>query len=48
MYVYIPKNHIGKLWWYVGAGSNKKILWSYDGEFVNGKKQGNSMNIFQK
>jgi len=28
----------GKLWWYVGAGSNKKILWSYDGEFVNGKK----------
>ena len=30
----------GKLWFHVGAGSQKKMLWSYDGEFAEGKKHG--------
>jgi hypothetical protein len=30
----------GKLWFNVGKGSNKKLLWSFDGEFAEGKKHG--------
>jgi hypothetical protein len=31
---------VGKLWFNGGKGSNKKLLWSFDGEFAEGKKHG--------
>ena len=30
----------GKLWFHVGAGQQKTLLWSYDGEFCDGKNHG--------